>query len=125
MKVLALLLFLAVAWRVEALTKDEMRTILCSAPLEYSVRFIDCTLDKSSAFVQKAGDIAYECINEKFETEGKAEAILSLVCQDSVSKNRKVNSCLNRGITELGEGKSEDITSFIDALKACITLSLT
>ncbi|XP_067125317.1 venom protein 29-like [Centruroides vittatus] len=108
MKVSALLLLLAVAWEVEALTGDEFRIITCSAPPEYSVRFINCTLNRSSAFIQKSSDIMYECINEKFETEGKADAILSLICRDSVSKSRKVISCLNRGVTELGEGKSED-----------------
>ncbi|XP_067120806.1 uncharacterized protein [Centruroides vittatus] len=120
MKTVELLCLLAIIWGVDAFTKEEFQNFACSFPDEYSHRLINCTMGRSSTYVQKTGELLDRCVDKFYETETQAESFLLFLCRDEVFDSEDVHHCLQEGIEDVEDPNEEDLEIFIDAAKYCL-----
>lgn len=104
---------------VTAFTHSEKLTIFCSIPEKYLLRFINCTVQESPEFYQKASDLLYDCFDQFYENDGKLDCLLQFLCYES-GKDINVHRCfIEKTIEELGRPSEEDRNQFDDAVHYC------
>ncbi|XP_067141509.1 venom protein 29-like [Centruroides vittatus] len=118
--IFALTSILCMCCYTRAFSHSEKVEIFCAINYTYLLRFMNCTIARSSEFYQKASDVLYECFNQYYENRGKLDSIFQFMCYES-GKDVRVHRCfIDRTVENLGTPKRRDRRKFDRAIKHCI-----
>ncbi|XP_023234527.1 uncharacterized protein LOC111634082 [Centruroides sculpturatus] len=112
--------FLAVFGVVQSFTPEEFEDAVCSIPEKYLLRFLNCTVSRAPEIFQKKTDNLYECVDRFYEVDGKLDAILTVVCGNTVHAQKDIEECLQEKGKDLVDLDLQDQSAMKQAAKYCV-----